>query len=92
MFERFRRKSKRPSPNVIVPVDPATLGFTVGDIVADTWGSEHMVTGVDPLAEHGLGIIRTRRLSDGVILGTSMFAHDLKFVRKGTDENQSGHS
>jgi len=70
----------------IVRVDPTTLGFGVGDVVRDTWGNEHVVTEIDPEAEHGLGIIRTRRLSDGVVLGAAMVAHDLKFVRKAVDE------
>jgi hypothetical protein len=70
----------------IVPVDPTTLGFAVGDVVRDTWGNEHVVTEIDPQAEHGLGIIRTRRLSDGVVLGATMVAHDLKFVRKAVNE------
>lgn len=70
----------------IVPVDPATLGFGIGDVVRDTWGNEHVVTEIDPQAEHGLGIIKTQRLSDGVVLGAAMVAHDLKFVRKAANE------
>jgi hypothetical protein len=82
IFKRFRRKAgtDTPAPS-IAPVDPATLGFGVGDIVRDMWGHEHMVTEIDPTAEHGLGIIRTQRLSDGVLLGTAMMAHSFTFVR-----------
>lgn len=70
-------------PSIITPVDPATLGFGVGDVVRDVWSNEHVVTEIDPLAEHGLGIIRTRRLSDGVVLGSAMMAHGLTLVRHG---------
>ena len=87
IFRRSRQKADTGTQATsIVPVDPATLGFGVGDIVKDTWGNEHAVTGIDPKAEHGLGIIRTRRLSDGVVLGTAMTAHDLRFVRKAGDD------
>jgi hypothetical protein len=88
IFWRSQQKADTGSQQTgIVPVDPATLGFGVGDVVRDTWGNEHVVTAIDPKAEHGLGIIRTRRLSDGVVLGTAMMAHDLKFVRQaGNDE------
>lgn len=86
----FRRSQHEPKPaghsSRIVPVDPTTLGFGVGDVVKDTWGNEHVVTEIDPQGEHGLGTIRTRRLSDGVIFGTAMLAHDLKFVRKAVNE------
>ena len=89
IFKRSRQKADT-TPQVmgIVPVDPATLGFCVGDIVKDTWGNEHVATEIDPRAEHGMGTIRTRRLSDGVVLGTAMMAHDLTYVRKaGNDES-----
>ncbi len=87
IFKRGRRKAGTDTPATpIAPIDPATLGFDVGDVVRDAWGNEHVVTEIDPTAEHGLGIIRTRRLSDGVILGTAMMAHDLAFVRKAANE------
>ncbi len=49
------------------------LPFAVGDIVRDPWGYEHTV--VDPDAEHGLGLIRTRRLSDGTEHARAIIAH-----------------
>lgn len=36
------------------------LPFQVGDKVRDPWGAILVVTEVDPNAEHGLGVIRTR--------------------------------
>jgi hypothetical protein len=63
-------------------MDPAMLPFAVGDIVKDPWENEHLVFEIDPKAMHGMGIIRTRRLKDGVVLGSAMGAHCLTFVRR----------
>ncbi|HET7623927.1 MAG TPA: hypothetical protein VFM25_01590 [Verrucomicrobiae bacterium] len=82
-FNRLRKKDDPLRSASITPVDPATLPFGVGDIVRDVWGNEHTVFEIDPEAEHGIGLIRTRRLSDGVVLGTAMMAHDFTLVRRG---------
>ena len=83
-LKRFRRADDATQQSSsITPVDPATLGFAVGDVVRDVWKNEHTVTEIDPLAEHGLGLIQTRRLSDGVVLYSAMMAHGLTFVRRG---------
>lgn len=52
------------------------LPFSVGDRVRDTFGHRHTVIAVDPRAEHGAGLIRTRR-DDGQELGYLFYAHDL---------------
>ena len=84
LLKRFkRREDATQQASSITPVDPATLGFGVGDVVRDVWGNEHTVTKIDPLAEHGIGLIWTRRISDGVVLGSGMMAHGLTFVRRG---------
>jgi len=48
----FQRSQHEPNTarhsSRIVPVDPTTLGFGVGDVVRDTWGNEHVVTEIDP--------------------------------------------
>ena len=83
-LKRFRRgDGATQQTSSITPVDPATLGFGVGDVVRDVWRNEHMVTEIDPLAEHGLGLIETRRINDGVVLYSAMMAHGLTFVRHG---------
>jgi hypothetical protein len=53
------------------------LPFAVGDKVRDAWGNEHTVISIDPKAEHGLGVIRTRR-SDGTEHAHAMIAHGLE--------------
>jgi hypothetical protein len=58
------------------------LPFKVGDKVRDIWGNEHTVIEIDPKAEHGMGIIRTIRNSDGVKLGHAICAHDLTPIKK----------
>lgn len=63
-----------PSRRSLITHEP--LPFNVGDRVRDTWGHEHIVTAIDPTAEHGMGVIRTRR-SDGTKLGHMMIAHGL---------------
>jgi hypothetical protein len=57
------------------------LPFGVGDRVRDTWGNEHTVISIDPKAEHGMGVIRTRR-GDGTEHGHAMIAHGLEPVTK----------
>jgi hypothetical protein len=52
------------------------LPFRVGDNVRDVWGNEHTVISIDPKAEHGMGVIRTRR-SDGSEHSLAMIAHGL---------------
>jgi len=64
----------RPSRTVATAHVP--LPFGVGDRVRDTWGHEHTVTAIDPTAERGMGLIRTRR-SDGTELAHMMIAHGL---------------
>ena len=68
-FDRFRPKT----PLEIVH-DP--LPFKVGDRVKDTWWNMHIVIHIDPKAEHGIGLIRTRR-SDGVEISHHMINHGL---------------
>ena len=53
------------------------LPFGVGDSVHDAWGHEHVVIAIDPSAEHGMGMIRTRR-SDGTEHTHAMIAHGLE--------------
>ena len=53
------------------------LPFGVGDAVHDPWGNEHIVIAIDPKAEHGMGVIRTRR-SDGTEHTHAMMAHGLE--------------
>lgn len=57
------------------------LKFSVGDKVRDVWGNEHTVIQIDPKAEHGMGLIRTRR-ADGAELNHAMFAHGLTGITK----------
>jgi hypothetical protein len=57
------------------------LPFAVGDRVRDPWGNQHTVIGIDPKAEHGLGMIRTRR-DDGTEIGHAMVAHGLAPIIK----------
>jgi hypothetical protein len=67
-----RIRPKRPVPIVHKP-----LGFDVGDKVLDPWGNEHTVLAIDPQAEHGMGVIRTRR-KDGTEHEHAMIAHGFK--------------
>ncbi len=53
-----------------------SLPFGVGDRVRDHFGNEHVVLKIDPAAEHGMGVIRTKR-SDGVEMSHMIFAHGL---------------
>jgi hypothetical protein len=69
-FARFRPKRS-------VPIVHEPLGFGVGDKVLDSWGNEHTVLDIDPKAEHGMGVIRTRR-KDGTEHAHAMIAHGLK--------------
>jgi len=55
-------------------IERRPLPFGVGDRVRDPWGYEHTVIGIDPKAEHGMGVIRTRR-SDGTEHKHALTAH-----------------
>jgi hypothetical protein len=66
-----RLRPERPLPIVHDP-----LPFGVGDTVRDTWGNAHVVIQIDPKAERGLGVIRTRR-QDGEEITHTMIAHGL---------------
>ena len=68
-FSLFR--SQRP-----VKIEQKLLPFGVGDRVRDTWGNEQTVINIDPEAEHGTGLIMTRR-DDGTELSYAMIAHGL---------------
>lgn len=70
----------RPQRRVDIENEP--LPFGVGDTVRDPWGTEHVVISIAPQAEHGMGVIRTRR-KDGTELKHLIFAHGLKPVTKG---------
>jgi hypothetical protein len=59
------------------------LPFQVGDKVRDVYGSILVVTEIDPKAEHGLGIIRTRNAA-GQESTTALATHHLTLVGKDT--------
>jgi len=62
------------------PITHEALPFKVGDTVYDVWGNTHEVISIDPEAEHGMGLIRTRRFSDGAEQLTSMIAHHFRMA------------
>ncbi|HEU4892547.1 MAG TPA: hypothetical protein VFT47_13415 [Vicinamibacterales bacterium] len=62
-------------------IEHQPLPFGVGDRVRDLWGHEHTVMSIDPTAEHGLGVIRTRR-GDGTEHEHAMSAHGLELTAK----------
>ena len=62
-------------------IEDQPLPFGVGDRVRDPWGNEHTVISIDPKAEHGMGMIRTRR-SDGTEHAHAMIAHGLELTVK----------
>ena len=64
-------------PRRSLPIVHEPLGFRVGDQVIDVWGNAHTVLIIDPEAEHGAGVIRTRR-ADGTEHAHTMIAHGLK--------------
>ncbi len=80
--ERVAGWFSRTRPTHTVAIEHQPLPFGVGDRVRDSWGNEHIVTSIDPAAEHGMGVIRTRR-SDGTALAHMMFAHGLVSVVPG---------
>jgi hypothetical protein len=51
------------------------LPFNVGDIVSDGLGKEHVIMEIDPQADDDGGLVWTRRLSDGVIFGSTIFGN-----------------
>ena len=69
----------RPQRRPVIEHQP--LPFGVGDRVRDPWGNEHTVIAIDPKAEHGMGVIRTRR-SDGTEHAHAMIAHGLELAAK----------
>jgi hypothetical protein len=69
----------RPQRRPVIQHQP--LPFGVGDRVRDPWGNEHTVVAIDPKAEHGMGVIRTRR-SDGTKHAHAMIAHGFEPVTK----------
>jgi hypothetical protein len=79
--ERLRAWFTRLRPRHSVKIEHEPLPFDVGDRVRDSWGNEHTVIQIDPRAEHGLGVIRTRR-DNGSELAHIMIAHGLKPVAK----------
>ena len=62
-------------------IEHEPLPFGVGDMVRDLWGNEHTVISIDPMAEHGMGVIRTRR-GDGTEHEHAMSAHGLEAVKR----------
>lgn len=67
---------KRASTPSQAMVGHPPLPFGVGDKVRDTFGCRHTVISIDPKAEHGLGMIRTRG-DDGTEHAFAMIAHGL---------------
>lgn len=60
-------------------IEHQPLPFGVGDRVRDPWGYEHTVIAIDPKAQHGIGVIRTRR-GDGTEHEHAMIAHGLELL------------
>ena len=77
--ERLTGWLARMRPHRAPVVEHEPLPFGVGDRVRDPWGNEHTVISIDPKAEHGLGVIRTRR-SDGTEHAHAMISHGLEPV------------
>ncbi len=73
-FARFR-------PRSAIRTAQAPIPFGVGDRVRDPWGNEHTILAIDREAEHGMGVIRTRR-DDGTELGFAVIAHGLTPITK----------
>jgi hypothetical protein len=71
---------RRPNPQPKIEHEP--LPFAVGDRVFDAWGFEHTITSIDPKAHHGMGMIRSRRSSDGTEHSYALIAHGFKTVTK----------
>lgn len=69
----------RPRRQPLIEHEPLPVG--VGDRVRDAWGNEHTVILIDPKAEHGMGVIRTRR-SDGTEHAHAMISHGLEPLTK----------
>jgi len=78
--ERMASWFARRRPQHLV-IEHETLPFGVGDKVRDPWGNEHTVLSIDPKAENGMGVIRTRR-SDGHEHKFAMIAHALEPITK----------
>ena len=62
-------------------IEHQPLPFGVGDRVRDFLGNEHTVMSIDPMAEQGMGVIRTRR-GDGTEHEHAMSAHGLELAEK----------
>lgn len=69
----------RPQRRPVIEHEP--LPFGVGDRVRDLWGNEHTVISIDPNAEHGMGVIRTRR-RDGTEHAHALISHGLEPITK----------
>jgi len=69
----------RPQRRPVIEHPP--LPFRVGDTVRDPWGNEHTVISIDPKAEHGMGVIRTRASGD-TEHAHAMIAHNLEPTAK----------
>jgi len=70
----------RPKPQPKIEQEPLT--FAVGDKVVDTWGFEHTILSIDPKAHSGMGVILSRRNSDGTEHSYALIAHAFKPVEK----------
>ena len=79
--ERLRSWFARSRPQRQPHIEHEPLPFGVGDSVRDLWGNVHTVISIDPKAEHGMGVIRTRG-SDGTQHAHAIIAHGLEVVRK----------
>lgn len=62
-----------------------SLPFRVGDIVQDSWGNRHTIIAIDMQAEHGMGVIRTRRGDDTEHLSATI-AHGFVVAKSGPME------
>ena len=86
--ERVAAWFQRLRPRRSLEIEHEPLPFVGGDRVRDTWGNEHTVIHIDPTAERGTGVIRTRR-DDGTELSHMMIAHGLTPASKEADHNTS---
>jgi hypothetical protein len=79
--ERVARLFARLLPQRQPVIEHEPLPFGVGDRVRDLWGNEQVVISIDPKAQHGMGVIRTRR-ADGTEHAHVMIAHGLEPLPK----------
>jgi len=83
MRERFARWLTRALPRRAPAPSTVPLPFAVGDRVRDVFGTEQVVIAIDRFAEHGMGVVRTRR-SDGTVVGHAMISHGLARIGAGS--------